>query len=205
MKIVELYNNGEASKFKMPTNWREVSIGQYSKLMLAIDKKDSNEMELMLRSLEALLDMSLTLLNKVPIKQLRAAYKELRELTASMPTNELSRVIEIDGVEYGLIPNFDELTIGEFVDLDNYLQEPYHNLINIFTILYRPVLKRDGDKYIIEDYNIGTTFDRSKIFNANMSIATVYGALVFFCNIGRSYMESTLSSLEIEMEEMIKA
>ena len=200
MRVIKLKVNDEVKRYELPTSWDEVSIGQYSKLMIAVDKEDSTEIELMVKSLEALADIPGGLLTKVPIKMLREAYKQLVELTSTLPNRELTRVIEIDGVEYGFIPNWDELSLGEFVDLDNYLQDGFNNLSKVFAVLYRPVLKRDDIKYIIEDYNLKDIIKRRELFNNRMSIDTVYAALVFFCNIGRKLTESTLSSLEEEIK-----
>jgi hypothetical protein len=200
MRVIKLKVNDEVKRYELPTSWDEVSIGQYSKLMIAVDKEDSTEIELMVKSLEALADIPGGLLTKVPIKMLREAYKQLVELTSTLPNRELTRVIEIDGVEYGFIPNWDELSLGEFVDLDNYLQDGFNNLDKVFSVLYRPVLKRDGIKYIIEDYNLDNIVNRRKLFRERMSIDTLYAALVFFCNIGRKLTESTLSSLEEEIK-----
>tara|TARA_R110000751_G_scaffold5013_1_gene23676 strand:+ start:235 stop:879 length:645 start_codon:yes stop_codon:yes gene_type:complete len=198
MRIVKLKIDEEVTEFKLPTSWDEVSLGQYSMLMLAIEKEDTTEIELMIKTLEALVGIDVGRLSKVPLKQLREAYKQLEELTNTMPNNELSRVVEIDDIEYGIIPDFDELSLGEFVDLDNYLQDNYNNLSKIFAVLYRPVIKRDGNSYNIEPYSLKNITDRRELFNNRLSIDTVYGALVFFCNIGSKHIESTLSSLEEE-------
>ena len=198
MRIVKLKIDDKATEFKLPTSWDEVSVAQYSKLMLAIEKEGTTEIELMIKSLEALVGIDGGILTKVPIKMLRDAYKQLGELTSNMPSNELSRVVEIDGIEYGIIPDFNELTLGEFVDLDNYLQDNYNNLNKIFAVLYRPVIERDGNNYNIEPYSLKNISDRRELFNNRLSIDTVYGALVFFCSIGSKHIESTLYSLEEE-------
>jgi hypothetical protein len=198
MRIVKLKIDDKATEFKLPTSWDEVSVSQYSKLMLAIEKEGTTEIELMIKSLEALVGIDGGILSRVPIKMLREAYKQLGELTSSMPSNELSRVVEIDGIEYGIIPDFNELTLGEFVDLDNYLQDNYNNLNKIFAVLYRPVIERDGNNYNIEPYSLKNISDRRELFNNRLSIDTVYGALVFFCSIGSKHIESTLYSLEEE-------
>ena len=198
MRIVKLKIDDKATEFKLPTSWDEVSVAQYSKLMLAIEKEGTTEIELMIKSLEALVGIDGGILTKVPIKMLREAYKQLGELTSNMPSNELSRVVEIDGIEYGIIPDFNELTLGEFVDLDNYLQDNYNNLNKIFAVLYRPVIERDGNSYNIEPYSLKNISDRRELFNNRLSIDTVYGALVFFCSIGSKHIESTLYSLEEE-------
>ena len=198
MRIVKLKIDDKATEFKLPTSWDEVSVAQYSKLMLAIEKEGTTEIELMIKSLEALVGIDGGILSRVPIKMLREAYKQLGELTSNMPSNELSRVVEIDGIEYGIIPDFNELTLGEFVDLDNYLQDNYNNLNKIFAVLYRPVIERDGNSYNIEPYSLKNISDRRELFNNRLSIDTVYGALVFFCSIGSKHIESTLYSLEEE-------
>ena len=198
MRIVKLKIDDKATEFKLPTSWDEVSVAQYSKLMLAIEKEGTTEIELMIKSLEALVGIDGGILSRVPIKMLREAYKQLGELTSNMPSNELSRVVEIDGIEYGIIPDFNELTLGEFVDLDNYLQDNYNNLNKIFAVLYRPVIETDGNSYNIEPYSLKNISDRRELFNNRLSIDTVYGALVFFCSIGSKHIESTLYSLEEE-------
>ena len=203
MRIVKLKIDDMATEFKLPTSWDEVSVAQYSKLMLAIEKEGTTEIELMIKSLEALVGIDGGILTKVPIKMLREAYKQLGELTSNMPSNELSRVVEIDGIEYGIIPDFNELTLGEFVDLDNYLQDNYNNLNKIFAVLYRPVIERDGNNYNIEPYSLKNISDRRELFNNRLSIDTVYGALVFFCSIGSKHIESTLYSLEEEKMSQI--
>ena len=203
MRIVKLKIDDKATEFKLPTSWDEVSVAQYSKLMLAIEKEGTTEIELMIKSLEALVGIDGGILTKVPIKMLREAYKQLGELTSNMPSNELSRVVEIDGIEYGIIPDFNEITLGEFVDLDNYLQDNYNNLNKIFAVLYRPVIERDGNNYNIEPYSLKNISDRRELFNNRLSIDTVYGALVFFCSIGSKHIESTLYSLEEEKMSQI--
>lgn len=198
MRVIKLKIGENVNKYKLPTSWDEVSLGQYAKLMIAVDKDDISEIELMVSSLEALADIPAGLLTKVPIKLLREAYNQLAELTSTLPNKELSRVIEIDGIDYGFIPDFDELSLGEFVDLDNYLQDSYHNLSKIFAVLYRPIKDRKGEQYIIEDYELKDIQKRRELFSKRLSMDTIYGGLVFFCSIGMTAIDITLSSLEEE-------
>lgn len=57
----------------------------------------------------------------------------------------------MDEVEYGLIPNFDDMSFGELVDIDKYSsKEQYHKLMGV---LYRPIEKtQSGDRYELEKY-----------------------------------------------------
>tara|TARA_R110001599_G_scaffold38730_8_gene118622 strand:+ start:526 stop:1170 length:645 start_codon:yes stop_codon:yes gene_type:complete len=200
MRIVKLKIDDKVTEFKLPTSWDEVSLGQYSKLMLSIEKEGISEIELMIKSLNALVGIDESLLTKVPIKQLREAYNQLGELISTNPNNELSRVVEIDGIEYGFIPDFDDFTLAEFVDLDNYLQNSWDNMSKIFAVLYRPIKDREDNKYTIDTYTLKDIKERRELFNDRLSIDTIYGALVFFCDIGRKRIELMQLSLKSQQK-----
>ena len=200
MRIVKLKIDDKVTEFKLPTSWDEVSLGQYSKLMLSIEKEGISEIELMIKSLNALVCIDEVLLTKVPLKQLREAYNQLGELISSSPNNELSRVVEIDGIEYGFIPDFDDFTLAEFVDLDNYLQNSWDNMSKIFAVLYRPIKDREDNKYTIDTYTLKDIKERRELFNERLSIDTIYGALVFFCDIGRKRIELMQLSLKSQQK-----
>tara|TARA_B110000858_G_scaffold167842_1_gene195979 strand:+ start:1406 stop:2050 length:645 start_codon:yes stop_codon:yes gene_type:complete len=200
MRIVKLKIDDKVTEFKLPTSWDEVSLGQYSKLMLSIEKEGISEIELMIKSLNALVCIDEVLLTKVPLKQLREAYNQLGELISTNPNNELSRVVEIDGIEYGFIPDFDDFTLAEFVDLDNYLQNSWDNMSKIFAVLYRPIKDREDNKYTIDTYTLKDIKERRELFNERLSIDTIYGALVFFCDIGRKRIELMQLSLKSQQK-----
>ncbi len=205
MKVIELIVDDKVSKYELPTEWNEVSISQYSKLMKVLDNEDASEIEVIVRTLEALVGIESKVLTKAPLKYLKGVYIELAILTSKEPANHLKKVIEIDGVEYGMIPDFNDLTLGEFVDLDNYLQDSWNNLVKIFAVLYRPIVERKGDKYIIEDYTLKDIKERREIFSDKLSIDTAFGAMVFFYDIGSKLIENMVSSLEMQNQELRKA
>ena len=204
MRVLELDNNGVATKYELPTSWSEVSLEQYSKLMIALENDSSNEIEAVIKTLEALVGIDVSTLSKVPLKYLKTAYAELSTLTATMPSTELKRIIDVDGTAYGFIPDFDALTFGEFCDLDNYLQDSWNNLDKILAILYRRVIKREGDKYKIEPYSLDDIKERRELFKNNLSIDTIYGSLVFFYTIGSKHISTMLLSLEEENKVLRK-
>jgi hypothetical protein len=166
--------------------------------MIALENDDATEIELIVKTLEALVGIDAAQLTKVPLKYLKIAYSELSTLTATMPSTELKRMIAVDGTEYGFIPDFDALTFGEFCDLDNYLQDSWNNLDKIMAVLYRGITKREGDKYQIEPYSLDDIKERRELFKNKLSIDTIYGSLVFFYTIGSKHITTMLSSLEEE-------
>lgn len=205
MKVIELIVDGKVSKYELPTDWKEVSISEYSNLMKVLDNDNASEIEVIVKTIEALVGIESRILTKAPIKYLKEVYGELSILTSKQPSKYLKKVIEIDGVEYGMIPDFEDLTLGEFVDLDNYLQDSWNNLVKIFAVLYRPIVERKGDKYIIEDYTLKDIKERREIFSNKLSIDTAHGAMIFFYDIGSKLIKNMESYLEMQNQELRKA
>ena len=99
MKVLELLIDKKIERYNLPTQWSEVSISQYAKLMKVLENDTINEIELLVRTLESLLDIDAKILVKVPLKYLKEVYIELEPLTKEMPSNELNdiRLIESKG------------------------------------------------------------------------------------------------------------
>lgn len=203
MTNLEITVAGKTKIYHLPLSWDEVSLKQYQDLMVVVENKELSEIEVMIKTIAALTGAHKRDLTKAPITHLKLVFSALKSLTKQLPENELRRVIEIDGKEYGFIPDMRGLTFGEFVDLDGWLQKGYQNLVDILTILYRPVVKRKGEKYTIEDYDVESVPDRATLFSGSMSVNSVYGALVFFYDIGSKLINTTLCSLEKEKKQKI--
>ena len=110
----------------------------------------------------------------------------------TMENTSLKDIITLEDKEYGFHPNLDEITLGEYADLEHFMEDGYINYLpEIMAVLYRPVIKKDGKDYTIEAYN-GKIEERKKIFR-NMKANEVQTALVFFWNFG-SELLTTLQS-----------
>lgn len=65
----------------------------------------------------------------------------------------------LNGIDYGFVPNLDNIKTKEWVDIDLYQADP-QNIHRLLSILYRPVKKQkwyhkllNKDRYEIEEYN----------------------------------------------------
>jgi hypothetical protein len=124
-------------------------------------------------------------------------HKQVMEITASI--NEMFKVshkliprFKMGGVEFGFIPNLEEMTQGEFVDLDTYISD-WQEMHKAMAVLFRPITKKVNDKYQIEDYNGSITY--SEVMK-HAPLDVVLGATVFFYHLGNELMNSTLTYLE---------
>jgi hypothetical protein len=96
--------------------------------------------------------------------------------------------------EFGFIPELDNITYGEFVDLDTYLQDVQY-MHKTMAVLYRPIKQKVKNRYLIEPYeSAGKYADLMK--QSPMSVAL--GAVLFFYRLGNELLQATLNSLEKE-------
>lgn len=124
---------------------------------------------------------------------------ELNELLSK--EYDLVQRFEIDGVEYGFIPNLSKISTGEFIDLDNYLNEEDKQLHKICAILYRPIKSSFNKYYEIEKYE-GTDKLADVMMKVDCKVAL--GAMVFFYNLSKSLLNLTNTYIQKEMEKMIQ-
>ena len=106
----------------------------------------------------------------------------------------------IDGVEFGFIPNFDEINSAEWFDLNKH-EGDVDTLHNLMAVLFRPITSKDkSGNYEIETYN-GTNKYSEVMKHTPMNI--VNGALVFFFNLS-SELESHILKYTKEVQEKEK-
>ena len=121
-------------------------------------------------------------------------YTDVEEITGTinkmfLQKPELVRTFKMNGIEYGFIPNLDDMTLGEYIDLDSYSGE-YKNIEVAMNVFYRPIKAKLKDKYIIDKYNPDT-----KENMLNMPMDAVISSLFFFLNLGMELSKITQNSL----------
>ena len=195
MQVV-INKEGKENKFTLVSKWSEVTLESYAKLIA--HKKGSNATD----AIELMKIMS-----DIPVKFAKAlSLHDISQLLSSMANlqalddTELHNIITVNGIDYGFHPNLDEITLGEFADLEHYIENGYENYLKeIMAVLYRPIKTREGKKYTIEAYD-GNIEERAKVFNS-MVASQVQSALVFFYSFGSTLLNHLQSFL---MEAKIK-
>jgi hypothetical protein len=110
-------------------------------------------------------------------------------------------MIGSDGVEveFGFIPNLDKITMGEYIDLNNYFGSDT-DLHKAMAVLYRPIHPsyKDKDSYRIGSYE-GTSTHSDIMKDMPLDIAL--GARVFFLRLGTKLSTLTMSYLQSQIQE----
>ena len=107
-------------------------------------------------------------------------------------TFELQPFVNINGVEYGFEPNLSEIAYGAYVDISKYDELNINeNWEKIMSILYRPVKKKIGKLYEIEQYTGNEPSEHWR----EVSMEIHFGTLFFFINLSKVLLKNTLKSL----------
>lgn len=110
--------------------------------------------------------------------------------------------VKVNGVNYGMI-NLDNITLGEFSDLDVILSSPNaeNRMHEALAVLYRPIIEDNGKKYKIVDYGDEGYAERAEEFKA-FPLAEARVAITFFLRLGSRSLGTTLDSLNRQLQEM---
>lgn len=104
----------------------------------------------------------------------------------------------LGGKEFGFIPNLEDISSGEYADLDKYIAN-WETMDKALAVMYRPITKTKGDKYEIEPYEGSATYSEVMKY-APLDVA--FGSLVFFYRLGSELLKATLNYLETEVMEL---
>jgi len=188
-------------EFTIPATLRDVKLSQWQRYIDVYDKnKDEDATEFLNKKvLEIFCDIKLSDVDKIGLNVFDNTLGHLSSVLNSKP--ELSQTFKLEGtdgvvVEFGMIPNLDKMSYGEFIDLEKYLFSD-KDLHKAMAVLYRPVKFKSKDKYLIHEYK-GTSYMADVMKDTPLDVAI--SARVFFyrlaTKLGNYTMAYTLKQLQ---------
>jgi len=115
---------------------------------------------------------------------------------------KLKTIIKVNDIEYGFHPNLEEITLGEYADLETYLKDGIeNNITKIMAVLYRPIIEKEGDNYSIEAYGTSDLRMRAEKLK-KMKAIDVNNSLVFFWTFVKELLK-TLQQYLMEQNQKI--
>jgi hypothetical protein len=177
----------------IPTSLDEITLEQYQKfLSIAKDNPDGEFLQHKMVEIFCGIDLK---------NAAKISFKDVNEITSNLSNlftqkYDLKKTFKLGNTEFGFITNLDEITLGEYTDLDKYISD-WDKMHNAMAVLYRPITKKLKDKYQIEEYNGSYTYCDAMKF---MPVDVALGAVVFFYNLGNELLKSTIHYLENNQE-----
>jgi hypothetical protein len=164
-----------AIKITIPTSLSEITLRQY-KRFLEVQKEIDNDLALNSKMIEIFCNVKLEKVMLLKINDTNQIIEMLSNIFESKP-NLVSK-FKLNGIEYGFHPQLDDLTLGEYIDLDNFIGD-WDNMEKAMNVLYRPILVKVKEKYSIEEYRVGT---ESELLD--MPMDAVMSSVFFLWNLG---------------------
>ena len=175
---------GKEVKILIPESARELTVEQYQKFL----KVEGDETFTMLKALELFANIPLKVAYAMKADDILSISTDI--FTMISVKHPLVKRLSFRGKEYGFVPNLEEMSFGEYIDLDNYLSD-MQSLHKTIGVLYRPITIDKGDLYEIEPYN-GT--DGYSDFPLDVAL----GATLFFYRLSNRLLKDSQTSLEQE-------
>lgn len=181
----------------LPSDLSEISIKKYQQFLDM--KENSNDDEFIAQKMiQIFCGIKLDQVGKIQMKYLNELISHFTKIFTEKP--KLETRFKMDGIKYGLIPKFDDITFGEYVDIEHHLKDwnTYHKAL---AVLYRPITHEFKGKYQIEDYD--SSEEKQEIMKeAPLSIAL--GASFFLTNLGVELLNHILTYSKKELKTIIK-
>ena len=173
---LRINKDGKESVYTMINSWNDVTLNKWVRL---ISKKERTNTEEALETISVLSDIPKKIIKELSINDVAAIMSKLAKLQ-EQANNKLKKIIKIDEIEYGFHPNLEEITLGEYADIETYMKNGLEdNLTKLMAVLYRPITEKDGKNYSIEAYGLSDSRMRAEKFK-NMKAENVNSSLVFF-------------------------
>ena len=178
----------------IPTNLNEITLRQY-KHFLKIQENVDDEKFLNAKIIEIFCKIKLEDVMRLNFNDSELIVTTLTEMFESKP--KLVTNFNMGKVEYGFHPELDDLTLGEYIDLDTFIGD-WKNIEKAMSVLYRPVISKLKGKYLIEDYAVGK---EERLLD--MPMDAVLSSIFFLWNLGLDLSETMMSYLDKEQTQAL--
>jgi|TARA_R100001443_G_scaffold12761_3_gene22503 hypothetical protein len=176
----------------IPDTLSEITLAQYQKY-IKYQKDNDDENFLAIKMIEVFCGLRNHTVRSMKAKSIRDICKILTDMFNEKP--ELVKQFEMKGITYGFVPDLENITFGEYIDLDTFIGD-FENMHKAMAVLYRPITQSYKDKYTIEKYT-GDKFSDM----INMPMDAVFSSILFFYHLGMELSTVMMNSLETQEEE----
>jgi len=183
-----------AIKITIPTSLSEITLRQY-KRFLEVQKQTEDDLVLNSKMIEIFCNVTLEKVMLLKLKDSQEIINILSEMFETKPS--LVSKFKLNGIEYGFHPQLDDLTLGEYIDLDTFIGD-WDNMEKAMNVLYRPILVKLKEKYSIEEYKVG--LEENLI---DMPMDAVMSSIFFLWNLGLELSTIMTNSLDNQENEVL--
>ena len=193
-------------KLKLPLSLNAIKLKDFQKYVKILEANpDADKDFLDIKLMEIFCSLKYANISSLPLGIFDETVMILSNMFQSKtPLVNRFKMIGSDGVEveFGFIPNLDNITMGEYIDLTNYLGD-IDDMHKAMAVLYRPIHPsyEGRDSYRISSYQGTSAY--SEILK-DMPLDIAIGAKVFFWTLGKKLSILMTSFFQREAQEKME-
>lgn len=179
----------------IPEKLSDITLEQYQRFLKVAEAEDVDDVFLMQKMIQIFCGVKLTDVFYFKIQDVKNVINEINQVLLEEP--KFQQRFSFEGVDYGFIPNLDDISFGEYIDLDENMTS-WDSMHKAMSVLYRPIEMEKGERYTIKKYDGVDNEETMKKTPVDIAL----GASVFFYNLRRELQRAILKFSSDQMEEL---
>jgi hypothetical protein len=182
----------------VPESLNEITLYQYQKFEKLIQDNEASHF-VNQKTIEIFCNIELKDVARIRIADIDDLLAHLNTLLQAKP--KLTRTFKLGVYEFGFIPKLEDITSGEFIDLENYLSDT-ETLHKAMAVLFRPIKSKVKDLYIIEEYEAADKYSEVLKY---MPLDIALGSMLFFWTLLNDCGNALSHYIQNEVEQSEQA
>lgn len=179
---------------KIPETLNEITLYQYQRFEKLIANNEPSEF-VNQKTIEIFCNVELKDVARIRIADVSDILAHLNNLLQQKP--KLTQTFKLGVYEFGFIPKLEDITSGEFIDLETYLSNT-ETLHKAMAVLYRPIKSKVKDLYTIEDYESSDKYSEVLKY---MPLDIALGSMLFFYHLHNDCVIGLRDFIQNEVEQ----
>jgi hypothetical protein len=182
----------------VPESLNEITLYQYQKFEKLIQDNEASHF-VNQKTIEIFCNIELKDVARIRIADIDDLLAHLNNLLQAK--SKLTRTFKLGVYEFGFIPKLEDMTSGEFIDLENYLSNT-ETLHQAMAVLYRPITSKVKDLYTIEEYESSYKYSEALKY---MPLDVALGSMLFFWTLHNDCVSGLMDFIQNEVEQSEQA
>jgi hypothetical protein len=183
----------------VPDSLNEITLYQYQRFEKLIQENEPSHF-VNQKTIEIFCNIELKDVARIRIADIDDLLSHLNNLLQQKP--KLTKTFKLGVYEFGFIPKLEDMTSGEFIDLENYLSST-ETLHQAMAVLFRPIKSKVKDLYTIEEYE--SSYKYAEVLKY-MPLDIALGSMLFFWTLQNDCVNALADYIqnEVEQSEQVK-
>ena len=183
----------------IPETLNEITLYQYQRFEKLISNNEPSDF-VNQKTIEIFCNIELKDVARIRIAEVSEILTHINNLLQQKP--KLTNTFKLGVYEFGFIPKLEDITSGEYIDLESYLSDT-QTLHKAMAVLYRPIKNKTKSLYTIEEYSKDSQ-DMAEVLKY-MPLDVALGSMLFFWTLLNDCVNGLTDFIQSELEQSEQA